>query len=463
MKFTKIVATVSGSDCTSEFIKDLEARGMNVVRLNTAHMSPAEMENVIGIVRSVSPWLAVMVDTKGPNIRTCGITTPVKVKKGAKVLLSGVPGKGVICVNYAPFASEVPVGSRIVCDDGAAAFDVVDKEGDNLVLRACFDCVVPDRKSINVPNVSIKAPALTAKDKLFLKESVRLGVDLIAHSFVRNAADIAAVRKALGKAGKEIAIIAKIENREGVDNIDEILQAADGIMVARGDLGIEIPLEEVPGIQKMLIHKAMDAAKPVITATQMLQSMENSPAPTRAEVNDVANAVYDGTDAVMLSGETAHGKYPREAVEMMNRIVTQAEKAPSRFFTKLQEVPEKERRTAYIINAAVSACDHLPVKAIACTTLSGVSARVCSATRKRVPIVVSTPNPVVMRQLALSYGVFPVLAEFSEDIVVQAKEALVVLRKHLRRKDLVMVLMKHRPKAKRNNTCCLVPLEELFP
>jgi len=431
------------------------------VRFNTAHMSPEELESAVNVVRSVSPHLAVLVDTKGPNIRTCGVKTPLKIKKGETMLLSGVPDKGDVCVNYAPFADEVPVGSRIVCDDGAASFEVIGKKGKCLVLQAQFTSVVMDRKSINVPNVSLKAPALTDKDRVFIKEAVRLGIDFIAHSFVRNAADVTAVRKALGEEGKDVAIIAKIENREGVDNLDEILDVADGIMVARGDLGIEIPLEEIPAIQKMMIRKAMERAKPVITATQMLQSMENSPLPTRAEVSDVANAVYDGTDAVMLSGETAHGKYPREAVAMMNRIVEQAEGAAKNFLMSMDKVPEDHRASAYIIDAAVSSCDYLPVKALVLTTLKGRSARLCSSTRKHMPIVAATPKASTKRQLALSYGVFPFLATYSDDPFKQASDAIEIVRPYLQNSDLVMILGKHGKHIPKNNMCCLARLKDL--
>jgi len=461
MKFTKIVATLSGSGITAELVRDLEERGMNVVRFNTAHMSVEEFENAVGIVRSVSPYLAVLVDTKGPNIRTCGIRAPVEIAKGGRIRVSGVPGGEGFCVNYAPFADEVPVGSRIVCDDGAAAFDVVGKEGDGLVLEACFASVIRDRKSVNVPNVSLKAPALTDKDRVFIREAVRLGVDFIAHSFVRSAADVAEVRRELGEAGKDVAVIAKIENREGVDNLDAILDAADGIMVARGDLGIEIPLEEIPAIQKMMIRRAMEKAKPVITATQMLQSMEESPLPTRAEVSDVANAVYDGTDAVMLSGETAHGRFPLEAVAMMSRIVAQAESAPKQFQMKLDKVPASGREAAYVIDAALGSCDYLPVKAVICSSLTGRSARACSTTRKRVPVVAATPRETTMRRLALSYGVFPVLADFSEDPFRQAADAIRIVKEHLRDDDLVAILGKHSQAVSRTNVCCLARLRDL--
>ncbi len=465
-KLTKIVATVSGSSCTEELLRELFLRGMDVVRMNSAHMTLEEMENLIAMVRRVSPHLAVMLDTKGPNIRTCSLPeSGLPFKKGDRVRFSGLPGRDDrIQVNYEPFADEVPTGSRIVCDDGAASFLVTGKSGDYLEAEVNFDCTVMNRKSVNVPNVSLNAPALSGKDREFLAAAVRLHCDLVAHSFVRSAADIEEVRAALGPEGKDIGIIAKIENREGVRNIGGILTASDGIMVARGDLGIEIPLEEVPGIQKNLIHEARKFAKPVITATQMLQSMEHSPAPTRAEVSDVANAVYDGTDAVMLSGETAHGDFPREAVSMMAKIVTEAERAPRQFFPVLQETPENRKDSAYILSAAVRAADSLSVKAIACCTINGQSAQVCSAMRPQIPVYALTPVEVVMRKLNLCFGVFASLAEYDAEPVHQAYQIISRLSRQdagLCGSDLVMVLGKNSPKVSRNNMLCLATLDEL--
>jgi len=464
-KNTKVVATLPSDTLTAELVSDLWKLGMDVVRLNTAHMALEELGKAVAIVRSVSPKLAVLVDTKGPNIRTCGIEQDISLKKGEVIRVSGKPGANRVTVNYDPFAEEVPVGSRLVCDDGAAAFRITGKKAGCLIAEALFDCVLRNKKSINVPDVSLHAPALTDRDREFLAGSVKYGVDFIAHSFVRNASDIKEVRKALGKAGKDIAIIAKIENREGVDNLDEILEVADGIMVARGDLGIEIPLEEVPAIQKMMIDKAMHLAKPVITATQMLQSMENSPAPTRAEVSDVANAVYDGTDAVMLSGETAHGRYPREAVAMMSRIAIEAEKAPMQFFTRTREnVPEPDQ-SAFVIAAAMRSTEFLPVKAIICSTLSSDSARTCSAFRKRIPIIALTPHETTMRKMALNYGVTPVLTYFSESCFDQFDQALHFLKSAesgLKNSDLVAFIAKNSRTVAKNNLLCLATVKELL-
>ena len=417
-------------------------------------------------VRRISPVLAIMLDTKGPNIRTCGMTEEIALKKGDTISIAGEVGAGRVAVNYPPFADEVPVGAKLVCDDGAAAFLVIDKKERALIAEALFDCVMRNRKSINVPDVELHAPALTDKDREFLAAAVDAGVDWIAHSFVRSAADVAEVRAALGEKGRNIGIVAKIENRQGVRNLMEILHAADGVMVARGDLGIEIPLEEVPVIQKEIIHSAMLCAKPVITATQMLQSMENAPVPTRAEVSDVANAVYDGTDAVMLSGETAHGQFPREAVAMMKRIVTEAENAPPQYFTRLHDMPENgSPQTAFILRSAVQAADCLPVKAIICSTLHGISARICAAMRPRVLIYAATPEEHVMRRLQLHYGVVPLLSEYQESASGLHRHTLQVVAKSqhfLQDDDLVVMLDKHSNAVSRNDLCCIATWGELL-
>ncbi|MDR0933194.1 MAG: pyruvate kinase, partial [Victivallales bacterium] len=414
MKFTKIVATINASSCTEELLLALYKNGMDVVRFNTAHMEVAELDRAVALVQKISDKIAIMVDTKGPNIRTCNLTTPFSLLQGQKVYVTGkaVAETEALQVNYEAFAAEVPAGSRIVCDDGAVELHVLKKQGDMLLCEALHDGVLLNHKSVNVPEVELNAATLTEKDRNFIEYAITHNLDYIAHSFVRNADDVEQVRTLLDAKKSSIKIIAKIENRQGVKNVDEILSAADGIMVARGDLGIEIPLEEVPLIQKELIHACRKAAKPVITATQMLQSMENSPLPTRAEVNDVANAVYDGTDAVMLSGETANGKYPVEAVSVMNRIVEETEKSSSGFFNHIDAVNTNgDREYDFMIHTAIGAANTLDIKAIVCNTAEGRSARCCAAYRPRVPIYALSFKRSVVRQLALVYGIY---AEYNE-------------------------------------------------
>ena len=464
MKLTKIIATISTLNCGAEFIRRLYENGMNVVRLNTAHMEVEELEGIVKTVRSVSDKIGILIDTKGPNIRTCDLAESRAVVKGEEVRVSGDPAaENVIHVSYQRFADDVQVGQHILFDDGEVDLVIRSKSGSVLVCEACRDAVIHNKKSVNVPNASMKMPALTEKDRRFIWAAIQLELDFIAHSFVRNRDDVMAVRSILETANSPIRIIAKIENREGVDNVESILDAADGIMVARGDLGIEIPPEEVPSIQKKLIYSSMCKGKTVITATQMLQSMEENVLPTRAEVSDVANAVFDGTDAVMLSGETAKGKYPVEAVAMMRRIIESSESSSGEHFTRPAQTVNGIGADAYIIHAAVRSAGDLPVKALVCNTGSGASARGCAAYRPRIPIYALSHHPQVVRQLSLVYGVTAEHCSCIEGPLELSREtARILLEKgDLERNDLVVLLSKNRPEIRRNNLCCIATLGEL--
>lgn len=465
MKFTKIVATVNASTCTPELLLALYKNGMDVVRFNTAHMEVEEMDRAVAMVRKVSDKIAILVDTKGPNIRTCNLAVPLELKQGQTVCVTGaeaVPAEAVQ-VNYPAFAAEVPVGSRIVCDDGAVELFVRKSDGTRLTCTAAHDGVLKNHKSVNVPDAELKADALTDKDRSFLREAIRLDLDFIAHSFVRDADDVAAVREVLDAGQSKIRIIAKIENRQGVQNIASILAAADGVMVARGDLGIEIPLEAVPLVQKELIRACRIAGKPVITATQMLQSMEQNPLPTRAEVNDVANAVYDGTDAVMLSGETAQGRFPVEAVSMMSRIVEEAEKSSPAFFNQIDAVDtDGDLEYGFMIRTAVGAAGSLPIRAVICNTGEGKSARCCAAYRPRVPVFALSYRRTVVRQLALSFGVCAEYNEYMESTTELSKKTArrLIAEKRLAPEDRVVMLSKNSPERPTNNLVCLGELRE---
>ncbi len=465
MKFTKIVATINASSCTPGLLEALYKNGMDVVRFNTAHMDPSELENAVKMVREVSDKIAILVDTKGPNIRTCNLTTPLELKQGQTVYVTGaeVDASEAIQVNYVSFAEEVPAGSRIICDDGSVELVVHDREGSRLRCSAAHDGVLKNRKSVNVPDVNLKTDALTDKDRVFIQQAIKLDLDYIAHSFVRSAEDVEAVQTILDAGKSSIRIIAKIENRQGVQNIDSILRVADGIMVARGDLGIEIPLEEVPLIQKELIRASRRVAKPVITATQMLQSMEENPRPTRAEVNDVANAVYDGTDAVMLSGETAQGRYPVESVSMMNRIIEETEKSAPNYFDAIDRVDTAcTREYEFMIRTAVDAADSLPVRAIICNTGVGKSARCCAAHRPRVPIYAFSYRSIVVRQLALVYGVYSIRNEFMDSMLELTKDTAhrLITEKFLQPDDKVVMLSKNSQARATNNLFCLGEVRE---
>ena len=333
LKQTKIVASISDRRCDVDFIKQLFEAGMNVVRMNTAHASREGFEALIANVRAVSNRIAILMDTKGPEVRTTANAEPIPYKTGDKVKIVGNPDlettRECIAVSYPNFVSDLNIGGMILIDDGDLELEVIDKTNDYLLCEVKNDATLGSRKSVNVPGVRINLPSLTEKDRNNILYAIEKDIDFIAHSFVRNRQDVLDIREILDAHNSDIKIIAKIENQEGVDNIDEILEVADGVMVARGDLGIEVPQERIPGIQRVLIRKCILAKKPVIVATQMLHTMINNPRPTRAEVTDIANAIYYRTDALMLSGETAYGKYPVEAVRTMTKIAAQAEKDKS--------------------------------------------------------------------------------------------------------------------------------------
>lgn len=408
LKRTKIVATVSDDRATAEFIQQLYQAGMNVVRLNSAHQEVEQAAAVVDMVRSVSDRIGVLVDTKGPEIRTSRHGEAVEAKVGIAVQVIGDPegasGGDTLYVSLPSLVEAVPLGASLLIDDGELELVVTGKNERGLTCFPQSDGVIKNRKSVNVPNVPIDLPTLSEKDKRFIKLCAEKEIDFLAHSFVRTAQDVIEVQNELDKCGATTKIIAKIENQQGVDNIDEILAHVHGIMVARGDLGIEIPEERVPAVQRMIVKKCVEAKKPVIIATQMLHSMIENPRPTRAEISDVASAIYQRSDAVMLSGETAYGKYPVEAVRTMARIAGEIE-PHLHAFEGLQLKRVRNKITETLSRAAVEACVNLPVKAIVIDTLSGRTARYLAAFRGVVPIYAMCYEPTVTRQLSLSYGV----------------------------------------------------------
>ena len=404
MKKTKIVATLSSARCSQEFIRELYESGMNVVRINTAHQPLEEAGKLVDTIRSVSRRIAIMVDTKGPEIRTGSLEKPLDVSAGQRVLLSGSGCSGCVPVTRNSFSDDVPVGSRVMIDDGAVALTVVERSGSSLVCEALNPGTIRSRKSVNVPGVHIDLPPLTPRDIAFIEFAADRKLDFIAHSFVRSRADVEAVQDVLNRMNSPMKVIAKIENSSGVENIDEILEAAYGVMVARGDLAIEMPFEKVPGIQKMLVDKCISRRKPVIIATQMLHSMIEEPRPTRAEVNDVASAIYDQADAMMLSGETAIGAYPVEAVKTMAAIAAEVEKNKAPMNDIPVEVINNDI-SAFLIKAAVEAAVELNVKAIVADTTSGRTIRSLAAYRGSRVIYAQCYSEETARHLALSYGV----------------------------------------------------------
>ncbi len=408
MKKTKIIATISDEMCDVPLLSRMHQAGMDIVRLNTAHQSLEAALKVINNVRTVSDRIAIMVDTKGPEIRTTAAKADIPVKMGQMLPIAGNKScectQDCICVTYDHFVDDLSVGDRILIDDGEIEFEVKEKFPEKLICEVKNDGVIKGKKSVNLPSVKTRnLPPLTDKDRAFIEFAVEHDIDFIAHSFVRNKRDVLAIQEILDARKSKIKIIAKIENQEGVDNIDEILDHAYGMMVARGDLAIEIPAEKIPIIQKKIVKKCIERRKPVIIATQMLQSMITSPRPTRAEVSDVANACLDHTDAIMLSGETAFGKYPLEAVRMMARIAEEIESSLGTFTDSPYD--SSQNITSYLAKSAVKASLRLKSKALIADTITGKTILSLVAYRGENQIFAQCYSKRVMRELALSFGV----------------------------------------------------------
>ena len=425
MKRTKIVATISDKRCEIGFLRELYEAGMNVVRLNTAHQTLDEAMKVVRNVRAVSDQIALLIDTKGPEVRTCDIVVPVRVEKGEIIFMTGdrtLVAEKLIHVSYEHFVRDVQIGDKILVDDGDVELSVRDKKENCLELEASNPGEIKDKKSINVPGVNMHLESLSDKDRKFIQFAMDNKLDFIAHSFVRNKQDVMEIQQILDEQHSNIKIIAKIENQEGVNHIDEILDHVYGVMVARGDLAIEIDAEKIPLIQRYIVNKCIESKKPVIIATQMLHTMIDHPRPTRAEVSDIANAVFSGTDAIMLSGETAYGDYPLEAVKVMSRVAEANESIlPPDANRNLVRI--NNEITAALARVAVRMTTMLPIKAIVVDTNSGRTARYLSAFRGGLPVYARCYDEHVMRELALSFGVRPYFSvkphsrdEFMRDI-----------------------------------------------
>jgi len=451
MRKTKIVCTIGPASESPEMLRKLIQAGMNVARLNFSHGDYAEHGERIRNIRKVSEELgaptAILLDTKGPEIRIGKLKEePIELVQDRHIILTTeeIPGDAEkISVTYANLPRDVKPGSTILIDDGLIALTVVDVRGNEIECRIVNGGTLKSRKGVNVPGVRIALPGITEKDRADIIFGIEQGIDFIAASFVRKASDVLEIRQLLEECGAtHIQIISKIENQEGVDNLDEILEVSDGLMVARGDLGVEIPAEEVPLVQKRMIAKCNLAGKPVITATQMLDSMQRNPRPTRAEASDVANAIFDGTDAIMLSGETAAGKYPVESVLTMARIAEKAESALEyREILTKQSLAQQRTVTEAISQAVANSAMDLDAKAIITSTESGYTARMISKYRPKSPIIAVTPHERVTRRLALVWGVIPVVGEVAkntDDMFENAVDAAVRMG-HVRLGDLVII------------------------
>ena len=420
MRKTKIVCTIGPTSESKEIFSELVKKGLNVARLNFSHGNHEEHLERIKMIKEVREELgipiAILLDTKGPEIRTGDFEEgAVQLKEGQDFILTteNVSGDETRCsISYDKLPGDVKKGDRILIDDGLIELEVINiLDNNNIKCRVNNGGIVKNKKGVNVPGVKINLPATTKKDISDIEFGIENGIDYIAASFIRKAEDVHEIRRILEKNNAHhIQIISKIENQEGLDNINEIIEVSDGIMVARGDLGVEIPTEMVPLAQKEMISKCNKVGKPVITATQMLDSMMRNPRPTRAEVTDVANAIFDGTDAIMLSGETAAGKYPVEAVRTMANIAERTEQSLDYEAILQRRASDKEASVTYAVSHATCNTAHdLGASAIISATSSGFTARMVSKFRPKAPIIAATTRPEILRRLVLVWGVKPVL------------------------------------------------------
>ena len=432
-------------------LKELIAGGMNVARFNFSHGSYEEHAERIALVRQVSEQLgipvALMLDTKGPEIRTGLLKDGKKVslEQGKEFTLYTEEREGDetgCSITYQQLVYDVRKGVTILIDDGLIGLEVQRVSADKIECIIKNGGELGERKGVNVPNVKIHLPGVTQKDREDILFGIEQGVDYIAASFVRNSDCIMDIREILeDNHGRDIGIIAKIENAEGVENIDEILDAADGIMVARGDLGVEIPADQVPHIQKKIIHKCNRKCKPVVTATQMLDSMIRNPRPTRAEAGDVANAIYDGSDAIMLSGETAMGKYPVEAVRMMAKIAETTEAHLD--YSNLQKLNKKQRKkdiSMAVGFASVSTAEILKASCLVVPTMTGYTARMISSLRPKTPIYAISPSEQAVRRMQLYWGVYAMPGETEDSTRHMITNSMkIILRRKLIKKGELAV------------------------
>ena len=447
-KKTKIICTISDDRCNPEFLKSLYESGMNVVRINSAHNTEDTALKIVENVRKVSDKIAILIDTKGPEVRLCPMdpVSGISVKAGDKIKIKndvkGICSNDVLYTNYYHFVNDVPVGATILIDDGDVALTVEEKTDDTLHCTIMNNGTIKGKKSVNIPSVTMtNLPSLTQKDKEFIIWAIKNELDFVAHSFVRSKSDLDEIYSIINEHNSHLKIISKIENQEGVDNILEILKNSYGIMVARGDLGIEIAAEKIPVIQREIVKKCRLYRKPVIIATQMLHTMIENPRPTRAEVTDVANAIYQYTDAIMLSGETAYGKYPLEAVSTMAKIAYEIE---SQHMPSLDMEMEKQtsKISSTLARAMVEASTRIPIKAIVIDSSTGRTGRYVSAFRPNIPVFCTCYKEHVMRELALSYGIYSKYSTLSQtkDSFVKSSVTALIEKIHLENDEILGIL-----------------------
>ncbi|MBN2412260.1 pyruvate kinase [candidate division KSB1 bacterium] len=443
-KLTKMICTVSDMNYEHDYIKKLYDLGMDAVRLNTAHQAPAETEKIINTIRGVSENIAILLDTKGAEMRTMGLKYDLVVLPNDEVKIAAktfsFPETPLFQVNYDFFVEKVPAGTTIYIDEGLIELIVIDKNKDFLLCRVIKGGTIKNKRSVNVPSINMYLPGLTTRDIDYINLAIKNDIDFIAHSFVRNKEDIMNLQEILNREKSDIKIIAKIENREGLNNFDEILQQAYGILIARGDLGVEIPGEEVPLLQKSIIRKCRQTSKPVLVATHLLDSMIRNPRPTQAEISDVANAVLDGADLLVLTGETAEGEYPFDSAQTITGICNriESEKGLNREF----EIKDSGNDpTHFLIRQAVKAATELPVKAIISTSANDFTVRLLSTYRSCVPVFVSCYSKRDMREYALNYGIYAQYIEKEKQDQFFSIMFHVLLKEwNIQEKDLIVTL-----------------------
>jgi len=448
---TKIIATIGPASSNRATLEKMIHAGVNMVRLNFSHGTYEQHGNVIKMIRSLSRGMnrpvGILLDLQGPKVRTGKLENgaAVALKKNAvfKITSRQVTGSAdIVSTTYKNLPTDVREGDRILVDDGLIELKVLERSSDTVTCRVRTGGMLKEKKGINLPGVQVSAPSLTDKDKKDLRFGIQNDVDYVALSFVRQAEDLRDIKSIITRMGADIPVVAKIEKPEAVDNIDEILATTDAVMVARGDLGVEMKYEKVPTIQKMIIQKAIAANRPVITATQMLESMHQNPIPTRAEASDVANAIMDGTDAVMLSGETASGKYPVEAVKMMSKIATQVEQ--SEFLrTNIMHGKDPENIvTQAVAQSAVAMVSEVGARAIIAFSVSGSTSKYISKHRPSRRVYAFTPLAKIYNRLSLVWGVAPTLISKIEDTrkLMDAAENLLVGKGVLKADDLVVII-----------------------
>lgn len=454
MRKTKIVATIGPASRNKETLIEMINAGMNVARLNFSHGDHQYHKETIELIKQVRKELgvplAIMLDTKGPEIRTKTLSAgKVNLKKGSTFTLTSRDIEGdntIVSITYAPLPKEVNVSTKILIDDGSIELCVLETTDTDIICKVVRGGSLGEKKGINVPSVKLSMPYLSDTDKADILFGIENDIDIIAASFVRNKNDAIELRKFVNYyGGHTTKIISKIENIEGIDNFDDILKNSDGIMVARGDMGVEVDYTRLPGLQKRFIKKCYVSGKMVITATQMLESMIKHPTPTRAEITDVANAVFDGTSAVMLSGETAMGDYPVEAIKVMASIAEQAENdcfEMNVYAKKRNYDLDSENMTNAVCDAACTTATDMNAKAIIALTMGGDTARNVSKFRPFVPIIAATPEEKTFHQLSLSWGVYPVLSLYrktSDDLFRHAIDCAKMLDL-VAKKDTVVIV-----------------------